>query len=287
MVQQEILFSLFEQGWSNRKINKAIQADRRTISRYRSLWLATKNPPVSSDPSLEGFGSSQSAIQNAPPKCPPEGVVHFQVPTGLPQPAAKSKSKACRYHDFITEKLENGQEARSIFQDLVIEQEYAGGYDSIKRYIRKLKKLRPKLYARIETPAGEEAQVDFGRGALVLKNGRYIRPWLFVMTLSNSRKHYQEVVWSQEVETFIRCHERAFEFFGGVVKVVKLDNLKSAVLRAHLYEPELNPNYVAFSRHYNFTPLPCRVRTPEHKGKVESNINYVQQCAQRQKVFFH
>jgi len=105
------------------------------------------------------------------------------------------------------------------------------------------------------------------------------------MTLSHSRKHYQEVVWSQEVETFIRCHERAFEFFGGVVKVVKLDNLKSAVLRAHLYEPELNPNYLAFSRHYNFTPLPCRVRTPEHKGKVESNINYVQSNALKGKKF--
>lgn len=139
MVQQETLFSLFEQGWSNRKINKAIETDRRTISRYRSLWLAAKNPLVSSDPSLEGFGSFQSTIQNVPPKCPPVGVVHFQVPTGLPQPSAKSKSKAYRYHDFITEKLENGQEACSIFQDLVIEQEYAGGYDSIKRYIRKLK----------------------------------------------------------------------------------------------------------------------------------------------------
>ncbi len=285
MVQQELLFSLFGKGWSNRKINKVLKTDRRTLSRYRTLWVATQNHIATSELPPESCILSQPAVQNAPPKCPPEGVVHFQVPTGPPIPASKSKSKACRFHNVITEKLENGQEARSIFQDLVIEQEYAGGYDSIKRYIRKLKKLTPNLYARIETPAGEEAQVDFGRGAPVLKNGRYVRPWLFVMTLSHSRKHYQEVVWSQEVETFIRCHERAFQFFGGVVKVIKLDNLKSAVLRAHLYEPELNPNYLAFSRHYEFAPLPCRVATPEHKGKVERNINYVQDNALKGKTF--
>ena len=105
------------------------------------------------------------------------------------------------------------------------------------------------------------------------------------MTLSNSRKSYQEVVWKQDIETFIRCHENAFNFFGGVTKIVKVDNLKSAVLKAHLYEPELNPNYLAFSKHYGFIPLPCKVRTPEHKGKVESGINYVQSNALKGKKF--
>ena len=80
-------------------------------------------------------------------------------------------------------------------------------------------------------------------------------------------------------------HEHAFAHFGGSVKIVKLDNLKAGVLKAHLYEPQLNPNYLAFAQHYNFVPLPCRVATPQHKGKVESNINYVQDNALKGKRF--
>jgi transposase len=99
------------------------------------------------------------------------------------------------------------------------------------------------------------------------------------MTLSNSRKSYQEVVWKQDVERFLCCHERVFQFFGGVPKIIKIDNLKSGVLKAHLYEPELNPNYLPFSQHFGFVPLPCQVRTPQHKGKVESNIKCVQNNA--------
>ena len=294
MVHKELLFTLFSQDWSIRKINVATGIHRKTISRYRDEWRrlqdekahldvesAAPNPPI-----IPGRLSSQS-VPPGQNKAPTDKVVHFQAP---PDPQSKnnpvtSKSKAAAFHDVIVKKLDAGQSAKSIFQDLVTERNYTGSYDSIKRYIRKLKNKHPKLYARIETPPGEEAQVDFGQGAPTLKNGRYRRPWLFVMTLSNSRKSYQEVVWKQDVETFIRCHENAFAHFGGSVKVIKLDNLKAGVLKAHLYEPELNPNYLAFAQHYNCVPLPCRVATPQHKGKVESDVNYVQDNALKGKKF--
>jgi len=285
MVHKELMFSLFTQGWSDRKINNSIGLHRKTISRYRKQWLLSQKKKGSSEKGTQSTAFNKkitgNQAQNAPPsqnKVPTEGVVHFEVPTD-PQkgtPKKLSKSKAASYHDEINRKLQNGQHAVSIYQDLVSKQDYSGSYDSIKRYVRKLKKKTPDLYARIETPPGEEAQVDFGQGAPTLKNGRYRRPWLFVMTLSNSRKSYQECVWKQDVETFIRCHERAFNYFGGVTRIIKHDNLKSAVLKAHLYEAEINPNYLAFADHYGFIPIPCKVRTPEHKGKVESNIKYVQ-----------
>ena len=163
-------------------------------------------PPSSNSGQEKGHLSSQS-VPPGPNKVPTDKVVHFQVP---PDSLSKnipviSKSKAVVFHAVIIKKLEAGQSAKSIFQDLVTVHNYSGSYDSIKRYIRKLKNKHPKLYARIETPPGEEAQVDFGQGAPTLKNGRYCKPWLFVMTLSNSRKSYQEVVWKQDVETFIHC----------------------------------------------------------------------------------
>ena len=294
MVQKELLFSFFSQKWSNRKINKATGIHRKTISRYKKEWKKNQNLDLQN--SSENISKTEQKLtneefQNVPPdenNCPPIGVVHFEVPTDSPQDDVvifSSRSKAARYDELIRQKIELGQSARSIYQDLVIENDYHDSYDSIKRYVHKLKEKSPKLYARIETPPGEEAQVDFGEGAPTLKNGRYYKPWLFVMTLSNSRKSFEEVVWKQDVETFLRCHENAFNFFGGVIKVIKIDNLKSGVLKAHLYEPELNPNYLAFSKHYNFIPLPCKVATPQHKGKVESGVKYAQNNALKGKKF--
>lgn len=290
----DVLYRLYEAGWSNRKINNTIGINRRTVSRYRNKWRKQKrldggHKDLSTNP---GYikSATKSLLQNAPSgggnKCPPDKVVYFEVPTEPPPDQGQtSKSKVRIFDKQITKKLALGQNARSIYQDLYLEEDYRGSYDSVKRYVRKLKRKHPKLYARLETPPGEEAQVDFGQGAPTLKNGRYMRPWLFVMTLSNSRKSYEKVVWSQDVETFIRCHEEAFALFGGVPEIIKIDNLKSGVLKAHLYEPELNPNYQSFSEHYGFVPLPCKVRTPEHKGKVESGVKYVQNNALQGKRF--
>ena len=290
MVQKQLLFSLFAQDWSNRKINRAIGIHRQTIARYRIEWKSKQKFINGLDSENLSHQLQVHNIQNVPldeNKCPPAQVAHFELPTDSPQKnqTSSSRSKAAKYDEVIRQRLELGQTARSIYQDLVIENDYQGSYDSIKRYIRKLKKKSPKLYARLETLPGEEAQVDFGQGAPTLKNGRYYKPWLFVMTLSNSRKSYFEVVWRQDVETFLRCHENAFRFFGGVPKIIKIDNLKSGVLKAHLYEPELNPNYLALGEHYNFIPIPCRVATPQHKGKVESGVKYAQNNALKAKKF--
>jgi transposase len=162
---------------------------------------------------------------------------------------------------------------------LVVEEGFEHGYDSVKRYVRRLKRKAPEVFARLHTAPGEEAQVDFGEGAPTLKNGRYVRPWLFKLVLSYARHSYEEVVWGQDVETFIRCHERAFEALGGVPRIVLIDNLKSGVLKANLYEPELNPAYAAFAQHAGFVPLPCLPARPEHKGKTESGIGYTQDNA--------
>jgi len=294
MDKQDLIKRLLALGWSNRKIKRTTGIHRDTVSIYRKKW-EQEHSGSDTDNSAQSSSDSSSfeaedSIQNGPPigdgKCPPGQVAYFEVPTD-PQKDEKrpSKSKVAVYASEIKEKLKAGQNGRSIYQDLYIEEGYRGSYDSVKRYVHGQKKKDPKLYARIETLPGVEAQVDFGQGAPTLKNGRYVRPWLFVMTLSNSRKSFEKVVWHQDVETFIRCHEEAFESFDGVTGTLLLDNLKSGVLKAHLYEPELNPLYEEYSKHAGFIPLPCRVATPQHKGKVESNVDYVQDNALKGKRF--
>jgi len=95
------------------------------------------------------------------------------------------------------------------------------------------------------------------------------------MRLSYSRLDYYEKVYDQRVETFINCHINAFEYYGGVPEIVKIDNLKAAILEANFYEPVYQRMYKNFSECYGFKPIPCRIYSPNDKGKVESGIKYV------------
>jgi transposase len=204
----------------------------------------------------------------------PPGETVPKVPTeSWPLPATKSVH-VLPFAGKIRDSLVRGLTAQRIYQDLVEENGYRYGYDAVKRYARKLRKRLPKLFDHLPVHPGEEAQVDFAKGSLVKYKGKYRRAWLFKMTLSFSGHSYEEMVFSQDVETFLRCHEHAFHYFNGVPERIKLDNLKSGVLRAHLYEPQINPAYMSFAIHYGFTPDPCLPRKPEHKGRVERDIRY-------------
>jgi len=190
---------------------------------------------------------------------------------------AGSCSRCELYRQVIEQKLRGGLTAQRIWQDLRSEHGFEGGYDSVKRFVRKLTAAEPEVFRRIECGPGQEAQIDFGKGALVqLANGRKRRPHVFRIVLSYSRKAYSEAVWRQDTETFIRCLENAFRRFDGVAKTLVPDNLKAAVLQADWYDPELNPKLEAFCRHYGTVLLPAKPRMPRHKGKIENQINYVQ-----------
>jgi hypothetical protein len=138
----------------------------------------------------------------------------------------------------------------------------------------------------VEVASGEEAQVDFGRGADVIGPEQLKkRSWVFRIVLSHSRKGYSEAVFHQNTESFLRCLENAFLHFGGVPRTLNLDNLKAAVVKSHWAEPDLNPKLAEFARHYGTIILPCLPRTPEHKGKVESGIGYVKKNALAGRTF--
>ena len=79
----------------------------------------------------------------------------------------------------------------------------------------------------------------------------------------------------QRFETFIKCHINAFKYFGGIPEYIKIDNLKATISEATFYSPKYQKIYLEFSKFYNFRPVPCRVRQPQEKGKVESGIKYV------------
>jgi hypothetical protein len=105
------------------------------------------------------------------------------------------------------------------------------------------------------------------------------------MTLCHSRHGYEEAVWDQKLESFLGLHERALRDLGGVPKIVRHDNLKAAVVRACLYDPDVNPIYAAFAKHWGFIPLPTRPRNPEENGKQERSGGYVKDNALKNRRF--
>jgi transposase len=195
--------------------------------------------------------------------------------SGISRDCYLREKKLAGYEQQVKVFLSSDLTAELIHQKLVKEHSLSVSYATVSRFVRQLK-ANPESFVPMHSAAGEEAQVDFGYfGVFERSDGTKVKVWVFCMVLSHSRLGYFEAVTDQSVETFIRCHIRAFEAFCGAPKMVRLDNLKAGVTVPDFYEPIIQEQYASFLAHYGSAALPCRVRTPEHKGKVESGVKYV------------
>ena len=267
---------LLEKGWKQRRIARTLGVNRETVARYARLRREAESPPKADPPRAEKPANLTPGLEGSPSPNPANPTLGF-----LPGPA----SLCDPFRESITQKLDQGLEGVRIWQDLIRENGFAGSYSSVKRFLHHLRPTQELPFRRMECPAGEEAQVDFGTGAWTLVEGKKRRPYIFRIVLSCSRKAYSEAVWRQTTETFIRCLENAFRAFGGVPKTLIPDNLKAAVSRADWFDPELNPKITDFARHYGVVILPTKPYTPRHKGKVENSVKYVQNNAIKGRIF--
>ena len=260
---QTTLATLLQAGAGQREIARVTGVDRKTIRRYVS---ASNSPGVAT-------GFEVGGNETPPPR--PPGFV------------PKQAASACRVHgEWIEGQVLLGRNAVSIYQDLIERHGFAHRYNSVKRYVRALKAREPERFDVLESLPGEESQVDFGQGAFTrLANGKYRRPWLFVMTLKFSGKSFRKVVWKADQESWARLHEEAFRTFGGAVAYVVLDNLKQGVIKPDLYEPAINPLYAALLNHYGAVADAARVADPDRKGTVENAIQHTQSTALKGRRF--
>jgi transposase len=195
------------------------------------------------------------------------------------QVTTDSASACAAYHEFIHAELGKGRNAKAIWQDLVDRHGFTDGYQSVKRFVRKLRGgPGPEACAIIVTAPGEEGQVDYGQGPPVRdpSTGKYRRTRLFVLTLGYSRKAVRLLVFQSGNRPWAELHEKAFARLGGTPRVIVLDNLREGVLTPDIYDPELNPLYRDLLAHYSVVALPCRVGDPDRKGKVESGVAHAQ-----------
>ena len=275
-------------GWTLRAIEAGTGVRRETVGAYlRAAGIQVRPrggrpavwPPKPA--TMEGVASSDAAPRGpAKPATTEEVSTDSALRKWPPVPGRAPQASACEpYRDVIVEAMGRGRNAVGIYQDLVDGHGFVGRYASVRRFVSKLRGTQtPEARVVIETPPGQEAQVDYGEGPMVRdrESGKYRRTRLFVFTLGCSRKSVRLLAWKSSTRIWAELHERAFRRIGGVTAVVVLDNLREGVITPDIYDPALNPLYRDVLAHYGCVALPCRVRDPDRKGKVESGVGHAQ-----------
>ncbi|NTU51539.1 MAG: IS21 family transposase [Candidatus Aminicenantes bacterium] len=191
---------------------------------------------------------------------------------------ARQESRLLGPHrEYILQRLAAvGYCAQAIYEELQV-RGYQGSYDIVKRFVSPLRKEADiEATVRFETPPGRQGQADWGQCWTIVA-GRRVKVHLFVLTLGYSRRMYAVATADEKMPAFLRSHEEAFEFLGGVTHEIVYDNLRSVVLGRDFEGSrfEWNPVFWDFSRYYGFRPAPHRPYRPQTKGKVESGVKYV------------
>src|SRR5437762_2193404 len=280
--KQQVL-ALGKLGWPLRRIEQETGVRRETAGAYLKAAGIAVRP-------AGGWGHRSPAkpVNEANPesdnsKPANEVITDFNGDFPL-KPAISSQNRSpsistCEpYRETVELGLSRGRNAMAIWQDLV-SGGYDGGYQTVQRFVVKLRGAsQPEASGIIRTAAGEECQVDYGTGPMVREpqSGKYRRTRLFVMTLGYSRKSVRFLVFRSSTRTWAELHEKAFRRLGGSCRIVVLDNLREGVLTPDLYDPTLNPLFKDVLAHYGVVAMPCRVRDPDRKGKVESGVGHAQ-----------
>lgn len=272
------LLTLLRSGSTYREIERRLGIHRETAAKYAEEHGLSKSKPANSEGVATGL---EVKTDHNPPPRPPDGAE-----SNLKKMPKRAASECAPHREWIEKQVTLGRNAQAIYQDLVEQFAFAHKYNSVKRFCRVLKAREPERFDVLEFLPGEEAQVDYGQGALTLyKQNMYKRPYLFVMTLKYSGKSFRKTVWKTSQEIWAKVHEEAFRSFGGCPQYVVLDNLKEGVIKPDIYEPVLNPVYEAMLTHYGVVGQPCRVRDPDRKGTVENAIQHTQGTALKGRKF--
>jgi len=291
--KQEQVRALGRLGWSLRRIQEATRVRRETASRYlREAGIPIRGERrrrLERDPSKPASQVTTDSVGGSKPASQPTTDLD-----GASNPASRPfadlergagtswspRVSACEpLRELIERQVGVGRTAKGIWQDLVDDHGFTSGYESVKRFVRKLRGTgSPVPHPRIVTEPGQESQVDYGTGPMVRhpKSGKYRRTRLFALTLGCSRKSVWLLTWKSSSKIWCELHEKAFRRIGGTTKTAVLDNLREGVLRPDVYDPELNPLYRAVLEHYGVVALPAKVGDPNRKGKAESAIGFAE-----------
>lgn len=134
-----------------------------------------------------------------------------------------------------------------------------------------------KATMRIHRKPGDTMEVDWAGATLTIYDpvtGDTTAAYLFVAVLSCSCYVYAEACVNMKSETFINCHVHAYEYFGGVTRLLVPDNLRAGVTKNTRFETVIPRAYKEMAQHYDTAIVPARVKAPDDKPNAEESVKY-------------
>jgi transposase len=251
---EEILRLKYEKKLTHRAIAQACSVSAGTVSEY----VAYAKAAGLSWPLPDGLSGEELEEILFPKRAPASGH-------NIPQPDWAEVHKELRRKSVTLSLL--WVEYRQAHPDGYGYSQFCHNYNQWAKHLKPM--LRQRHWA------GEKLFIDYaGQTVPVVdaQTGEVREAEIFVAVLGASNYTYAEAHESQTLPNWLGAHVRAFSFLGGVPEVLVPDNLKAGVKSPHLYEPDLNPSYQEFARHYGIAVVPARVRKPKDKAKAEVGV---------------
>ena len=241
MAKQDEIRRLKKAGMKDRAIARALGCSRKTIKKYLQEEL-----------------SAQPCLIEA----------KSRVPVATAEATPESWQDLVAW-DKVIHEVRSGTPLKVLWEELFeggkVPVEYPGFWKQFRRRFPEL----PQSMHRVFAPGSRIEILDPVTGELLSTQ-------LFVGVLCHSRYAFAEFTFTQKSADFLASHVRMFECFGGTAQLLSPDNLKSAVTKAHRYDPVINPAYTRLATHYDVAVVPARVRTPKDKAIVERTIQIFQ-----------
>jgi transposase len=256
---KEVIRLKYEVGLSNRAIAGACKVSNSTVGEYlrRAEAIGIRWP-------LGEIGEEELYLKLFPEK-------EAQEP--------ESKRPLPNWEEVQKEKRQKGVTLQLLWQEY--KEKYPDGYQYSQycEHYQRWKKSQIEPSKHLEHTGGEEMQVDYAGLKIPItdpQTGEISQASVFVATLPASNYLYAEAQASENQCNWNNGHVRALEFFGGVVKIVKPDNLRTGITKPNYYEPGVNLAYQELAEYYQFAVLPARVRKPKDKAAIENGVQNVE-----------
>jgi transposase len=265
MIDVKELLRRWAAGQSNRMIARDASTDRGTVARYVAV--------------AEQIGLTRD-------REPTDDEVHevAQRVQARPLPDASAEWLAVAAHkERVQEWLGKKRPLRlsKVHTLLVREHGLEASYDTLRRYAMQELGWRKKASTiRIDDPpAGQEAQVDFGKMGAMLDPvaGRVRTLWALVVTLSFSRYQFVWPTFAQTTEAVCEGLDRAWWFFAAMSRTIIPDNTKAIVKDPDALSPALVTAFVDYVQARGIFVDPARIRRPKDKPRVENQVPYVRE----------
>jgi len=191
----------------------------------------------------------------------------------------KRKSLLNPYHDTIKTWLEEDMEYTATWiYDHLRTMGFHGSYEIVKRTVASIKAERQKIaFMRFETEPGYQAQVDFGEFQVERADGTTKKLYLFSMILGYSREIYGALIERCDLPSFLDCHIRAFEHFGGVPEQILYDRMRNVFIGKVAGKNKFNDTLMGFALHYGFQPEVTPSYAAWVKGKIERPYSFIRE----------